>query len=71
MCFMPITFKLDDSQHAGIVRAINQGFRDLVGALTGNDEEKLQAIIDQLATNLNLDASEIQAALKQPATKGE
>lgn len=67
---MAITLKLDPAQVDRIVGAVNKGFADLISAL-GGDEDQLQTIIDQLATNLNLSTDEVEAAIKQAQqTKG-
>lgn len=45
--------------------ATKQGFGELVSALGGTGEERLQAVIDQIAAGLNLTADEVQAALNK------
>lgn len=62
---MAITFKLDDAQHAKIVRTIKDGFDNLVDALTGTTEQEQQAFINQLAENLKISTDEVEAAIKQ------
>lgn len=52
-------------QQALTIEAIKSGFAALVSGAT---EEQQQALINQIATALNLTADEIQAALKQPTT---
>lgn len=54
---------------AATIAAIERGFADLVNVFSDHSEQQQQAIIDQLAANLNLTADEIQAALKQPTQK--
>jgi hypothetical protein len=51
--------------------ATKQGFSDLIDALGGTSEEQLQAMIDSLATNLNLSTDVVENAVKQfQSTKG-
>ena len=51
------------------VAATKEGFATLAGILSGSDEEKLQQMINTLATNLNISADDILTALNQPRQK--
>lgn len=51
------------------VTATKEGFTALAGILSGSDEERLQEIIDTIATSLNISADDIQTALNQPRQK--